>query len=48
LALGHIDYYVPKPVYAPDERFHRTITEFLDEWWRLRGRWLGPLPPSVP
>jgi len=39
-ALGHIDYYVPKPVYLPDERFHRTVTEFLDEWWRLRGRWL--------
>ena len=39
-ALGHIDYYVPKPVYVPDERFHRTVTEFLDEWWRLRGRWL--------
>ena len=38
-ALGHIDYYVPKPVYAPDERFHRTVTEFLDEWWRQRGRW---------
>ena len=38
-ALGHIDYYLPKPVYAPDERFHRTVTEFLDEWWRLRGRW---------
>jgi thioredoxin reductase (NADPH) len=39
-ALGHIDYYLPKPVYVPDERFHRTVTEFLDEWWRLRGRWL--------
>jgi thioredoxin reductase (NADPH) len=38
-ALGHIDYYVPKPVYAPDERFHRTVTEFLDDWWRLRGQW---------
>ena len=38
-ALGHIDYYVPKPVYLPDERFHRTVTEFLDEWWRVRGRW---------
>lgn len=38
-ALGHIDYYLPKPVYTPDERFHRTVTEFLDEWWRLRGRW---------
>jgi thioredoxin reductase (NADPH) len=38
-ALGRIDYYIPKPVYAPDERFHRTVTEFLDEWWRLRGLW---------
>ena len=38
-ALGHIDCYLPKPVYAPDERFHRTVTELLDEWWRLRGRW---------
>ncbi len=38
-ALGHIDYYLPKPVYLPDERFHRTVTEFLDEWWRTRGRW---------
>jgi thioredoxin reductase (NADPH) len=38
-ALGHIDYYLPKPVYSPDERFHRTVTEFLDEWWRLRGGW---------
>jgi thioredoxin reductase (NADPH) len=38
-ARGDIDYYLPKPVYAPDERFHRTVTEFLDEWWRLRGQW---------
>lgn len=38
-ALGHIDCYLPKPVYAPDERFHRTVTELLDEWWRLHGRW---------
>ncbi len=38
-ALGQIDYYLPKPVYAPDERFHRTVTEFLDEWWRMPGRW---------
>jgi thioredoxin reductase (NADPH) len=37
-ALGHIDCYLPKPVYAPDERFHRTVTELLDEWWRLHGR----------
>lgn len=38
-ALGHIDCYLPKPVYTPDERFHRTVTELLDEWWRLHGRW---------
>jgi thioredoxin reductase (NADPH) len=38
-ALGHIDCYLSKPVYAPDERFHRTVTELLDEWWRLHGRW---------
>jgi hypothetical protein len=38
-ALGRIDHYVAKPVFAPDERFHRAITEFLDEWWRVRGQW---------
>ncbi len=38
-ARGTIDYFLPRPVYRPDERFHRAITEFLDEWWRLRGRW---------
>jgi thioredoxin reductase (NADPH) len=31
-ALGLIDYYVGKPWRSPDERFHRVITEFLDEW----------------
>ena len=36
-ALGHADYYLAKPVHSPDERFHRSVTEFLDEWWRLRG-----------
>ncbi len=36
---GDADYYVAKPtVPAPDERFHRAISEFLDDWWRLRGR----------
>ena len=36
---GDADYYIAKPtVPAPDERFHRAITEFLDDWWRLRGR----------
>jgi thioredoxin reductase (NADPH) len=32
--LGHIDAYVAKPVTAPDEHFHRVVTEQLDEWGR--------------
>ncbi len=39
VALGYADYYLAKPVHTPDERFHRGITEFLDEWWRRRGGW---------
>jgi thioredoxin reductase (NADPH) len=35
MALGHIDYYVLKPWRSPDEQFHRTITEFLQEWRRV-------------
>ena len=37
--LGDMDTYVAKPMTAPDERFHRVITEQLDEWGRsnLRG-----------
>jgi thioredoxin reductase (NADPH) len=38
LAHGDAEYYVVKPVMSPDERFHRAITEFLDDWWRLCGR----------
>jgi thioredoxin reductase (NADPH) len=34
MALGQIDYYVPKPERAPDEEFHRCLTQFLDEWAR--------------
>jgi thioredoxin reductase (NADPH) len=34
MALGDIDYYVVKPWNAPDEVFHRTVTEFLYEWSR--------------
>jgi thioredoxin reductase (NADPH) len=34
MALGHIDYYVLKPWQSPDEYFHRTVTEFLQEWSR--------------
>ena len=27
---------VTRPTGSPDERFHRSITELLDEWWRGR------------
>ena len=37
-ALGQADHYLARPVESPDEHFHRSITEFLDEWWRLHGR----------
>jgi thioredoxin reductase (NADPH) len=33
-AFGEIDAYIVKPVTAPDERFHRAVTELLDEWVR--------------
>jgi thioredoxin reductase (NADPH) len=34
MALGDIHYYVLKPWNTPDELFHRTVTEFLHEWFR--------------
>ncbi|HEU5386054.1 MAG TPA: FAD-dependent oxidoreductase [Streptosporangiaceae bacterium] len=37
LALGQMEFYVPRPVWSPDEEFHRTITESLEEWWREQG-----------
>src|SRR5260221_6023832 len=36
-ALGQIDFYLPKPVWSPDEQFHRAITESLEQWWRQHG-----------
>jgi thioredoxin reductase (NADPH) len=36
-ALGQIEFYVPKPAWSPDEQFHETVTEALEEWWRLQG-----------
>jgi thioredoxin reductase (NADPH) len=38
LTRGDADYYVAKPTALPDERFHRAIVEFLDDWWGRRGR----------
>ncbi len=34
MALGHIDYYALKPWSAPDELFHRLVSDFLHEWRR--------------
>jgi thioredoxin reductase (NADPH) len=34
VALGQLEFYVPKPAWSPDEQFHRAITESLDQWWR--------------
>jgi thioredoxin reductase (NADPH) len=34
MAAGRMDYYVLKPWRRADEYFHRTITEFLQEWER--------------
>jgi thioredoxin reductase (NADPH) len=33
-ARRHAECFVTKPVATPDERFHRSITELLDEWSR--------------
>jgi thioredoxin reductase (NADPH) len=34
IVLGGIDAYVAEPLASPDERFHRAVTEQLDEWTR--------------
>jgi thioredoxin reductase (NADPH) len=34
MALGRIDSYAIKPWRSPDERFHRIVTESLNEWAR--------------
>jgi thioredoxin reductase (NADPH) len=37
LAVGQMEFYLPRPAWSPDEQFHRTITESLEEWWREQG-----------
>src|SRR5262249_32140633 len=37
VTLGKIDHWVTRPVQAPAEEFHRSITEFLREWSSQRG-----------
>jgi thioredoxin reductase (NADPH) len=44
IAQRHMDYYVMRPRRPPDEQFHRTVTEFLQEWARTRSR---PSPGEV-
>jgi thioredoxin reductase (NADPH) len=34
IALDRIDAYVARPMTLPDERFHRAVTELLEEWAR--------------
>lgn len=36
-ALGHMHHHQVRPRRRGDERFHRGVTEFLEEWWRQRG-----------
>jgi thioredoxin reductase (NADPH) len=37
LAMGQMEFYLPRPAWSPDEQFHRAITESLVEWWREQG-----------
>jgi len=37
VALGQMEFYLPKPAWSPDEHFHLAVTESLEEWWRHRG-----------
>ena len=37
MALGRIDFYVPRPAGSPDEVFHEAVSSFLLEWARERG-----------
>jgi thioredoxin reductase len=37
VSVGRVDHWVTRPVQAPDEEFHRSVTEFLREWASQRG-----------
>ena len=43
VTLGTIDHWVTRPVQAPAEEFHRSITEFLREWASQRGGGFEPV-----
>jgi thioredoxin reductase (NADPH) len=42
-AFGPIDFYLPRPEWSPDERFHRAVTESLEEWSRQLGGRFAPI-----
>jgi len=52
LAHREADHVVDRPARVPDERFHRTITELLETWWRDSGVLAAPVvivaPPTSP
>jgi thioredoxin reductase len=43
VTVGTLDHWVTRPVQAPDEEFHRSITEFLREWDSQRGGGFEPV-----
>ena len=43
VTVGKIDHWVIRPVQAPAEEFHRSITEFLREWDSQRGGGFEPV-----
>ena len=43
VTVGTLDHWVWRPVQAPDEEFHRAITEFLREWSSQRGGGFEPV-----
>ena len=43
VTVGTVDHWVWRPVQAPDEEFHRSVTEFLREWTSQRGGGFEPV-----
>ena len=43
VTAGTVDHWVTRPVQAPDEEFHRSVTEFLREWASGRGGGFEPV-----
>jgi thioredoxin reductase len=43
VTVGTVDHWVWRPVQAPDEEFHRSVTEFLREWTSQLGGGFEPV-----